>query len=135
MDYLIPAKKQESMKTNEVSKDLRRFGTGIGVGVIAGLAGTLAVTVSQLIEMRITKRKEGVGPANAVEKTLDIHPEPGTKKQLAHRVHWTYGTLWGAVRGLFCRQQVSINGWRPVCTSALSQALPWLLLRSRDQNL
>ena len=79
------------------------------VGIMAGLAGTVAITISQMIEMQITERKAGTGPANAVEKTLDIYPEPGTKKRLSQQVHWTYGTMWGIVRGIL--SAAGINKW------------------------
>ena len=79
---------------------LKTIGTGIGVGLIAGLAGTAAMTASQMIEMHLTKRKAGVGPADAVRKTLHLQATPGTKHKLATEIHWVYGTLWGSVRGL-----------------------------------
>ena len=88
------------MRKNNVQCALRNTATGIGAGIIAGFAGTVAITVCQMIERKITDRKEDAGPANAVEKTLDIQPKPGTKKKLAKRVHWVYGTSWGIIRGL-----------------------------------
>jgi hypothetical protein len=88
------------MKTNKPGSILKTVGTGIGVGLIAGIAGTAAITMSQMIEMRLTKRKAGVGPANAVGKTLKIQAVPGTKHKLSTEIHWVYGTLWGVVRGI-----------------------------------
>ena len=77
-----------------------RIGAAIGKGLIAGLAGTLVMTVSQMIEMGITKRKPSSAPADAVKKTLHIVPEPGYKKTFSNGVHYVYGTSWGVVRGL-----------------------------------
>lgn len=77
-----------------------RIGAAIGKGLIAGLAGTLVMTVSQMIEMSITKRKPSSAPADAVKKALHIVPEPGNKKTFSNAVHYVYGTSWGVVRGL-----------------------------------
>jgi hypothetical protein len=82
------------------STALGKLGAAIGKGLIAGLAGTLAMTVSQMIEMRITKRKPSTAPADAVKKTLHIEAEPGNKKTFSNEVHYAYGTSWGVVRGL-----------------------------------
>ena len=78
-----------------------KLGEGIGVGLIAGLAGTVAITLSQMIEMKIRDRKASTVPADAASKALDIKPEEGKKEQFSQRVHWVYGTLWGVVRGFF----------------------------------
>lgn len=97
------------MKRNKAQVALNRTAETLGASIIAGFAGTVAITVSQMIEMQITKRKAGVGPANAVEKTLHILPKPGTKKKLANEIHWVYGTLWGLVHGLL--SAFGINKW------------------------
>ncbi len=97
------------MKNDQLQCSLKKLGTGIGVGIMAGLAGTIAITVSQMIEVQITERKASTGPADAVEKTLDIKPKPGTKKRLSQEVHWTYGTLWGTVRGIL--SALGMNKW------------------------
>ena len=78
-----------------------KFGSAIGKGLIAGLIGTAAITVSQMIEMKITKRKGSTVPADAASKVLDIKPATVADKQkFSQEVHWTYGTLWGVARGL-----------------------------------
>lgn len=79
---------------------LKKIGTGIGIGIIAGIAGTAAITISQMIERKITNRAPSDAPIKAVENTLYIHPEPGTKEHFGQAVHWIYGTSWGIVRGL-----------------------------------
>jgi len=86
-----------------------KLGECIGVGLIAGLAGTAAITLSQMIEMKIRDRKESTVPADAASKALDIEPKEGKKQQFSHRVHWMYGTSWGIVRGLLAA--VGIKGW------------------------
>ncbi len=80
---------------------LKDFGTALGVGLIAGLAGTVAITVSQMIEMKITKRDSSDAPVKAVEKVLDVEPvAEKDKPKVSQEIHWTYGTALGAVRGL-----------------------------------
>lgn len=73
----------------------------LGIGLAAGLVGTLAITASQMIEMRLRKRKPSPTPAKAVEKVLGIEPAgPEAEKRLSTLTHFGYGTAWGAFRGL-----------------------------------
>ena len=55
---------------------------GIGIRILAGLAGTIAITISQMVEMKITKREASTGRADAMEKIFDVHPEPQVKEKL-----------------------------------------------------
>lgn len=99
-------KRRKKVKTNA----FKEFGTAVGVGLVAGLAGTIAITVSQSIEMKLTKREPSTAPADAVGKTLDIEPTEESKKPaLAQKVHWTYGTGLGIARGLMCL--AGLKGW------------------------
>jgi len=67
--------------------------TAMGKGLMAGAAGTLAITLSQMIEMKITKRKPSEAPAKAAEKVLDVKPATEEdKSKLSQEVHWAYGT-------------------------------------------
>ncbi len=92
------------------SNALDELGTAIGVGLLAGLAGTAAITLSQMIEMKITKRKPSVVPEQAVEKTLDVGAVTEEKKEkVAQEVHWVYGTTWGVPRGLI--RWAGLKGW------------------------
>ena len=102
------------MEKDNVFDGLGAIGATLGKGLIAGLIGTAAITVSQMIEMKITKRKASDGPANAVENTLDIHPAPGTKKRFGQEVHWTYGTLWGVVHGVLAA--AGVKKWAATTT-------------------
>lgn len=102
------------------STALGALGAAIGKGLIAGLAGTLAMTVSQMIEMKITKRKPSSAPADAVKKTLHIVPEPGNKKAFSNKVHYTYGTSWGVVRGL-----LSLAGITGFAATSIHLAAIW----------
>lgn len=72
----------------------------LGKGIIAGIAGTAAITVSQMIEMKITGRKPSDTPAKAATKVFDVKAtNKEHKKQFVQEVHWTYGTMWGLARG------------------------------------
>jgi hypothetical protein len=79
---------------------LGSLGAAIGKGLIAGLAGTVAITISQMIEMSITNRKPSDAPAKAVKKTLHIKALEEYKQEFSNEVHWVYGTSWGVMRGL-----------------------------------
>jgi len=96
--------------TREISTGAGKLGSAIGRGLIAGLAGTLAFTISQMIETKITKRPPSFAPADAASKALSI--EAATReerKKFSNEVHWTYGTLWGVPRGLL--SVYGLKGW------------------------
>ena len=102
------------------STTLGAIGAAIGKGLIAGAAGTAAITLSQMIEMKITGRSPSDAPAEAVEKALDIEPKPGNKEALSNKVHWVYGTAWGALRGL-----LAITGMTTVAATSAHFAAVW----------
>ena len=88
------------MKEYKKPTALAKVGTAIGIGLMAGLAGTIAMTISQMIEMKITGRKSSDTPANAVREVFDIKPvTEGKSKEVSNKVHWVYGTSLGLVRG------------------------------------
>lgn len=83
-----------------VSSALGKVALALGKGIIAGLAGTAAITLSQMIEMKITKRESSDAPADVASKVLDIEPVSEEKKdKVSQEIHWAYGTAWGVVRG------------------------------------
>ena len=56
---------------------------------MAGAAGTLAITLSQMIEMKITKRRPSTAPADEAEKVLDVKPATeADKSKFSQEVHW-----------------------------------------------
>jgi hypothetical protein len=82
---------------------------GIGTGLLAGLAGTAAMTVSSTIEARLRGRPASSAPARATAKVLGIESF-GTDVDRARfndLSHWGYGTGWGVVRGLLAAAGLS----------------------------
>ena len=72
-----------------------------GKGLFAGLAGTVAMTVSSTLEMKISGRPASETPAQAAEEVLNVQPNDEESEALfSNLVHWGYGTGWGSVRGL-----------------------------------
>ncbi len=73
----------------------------VGKGLFAGLAGTVAMTVSSTLEMKIRGRQGSSAPAEAAAKVLGVEPTGEAEEaRFSNLVHWGYGTSWGAVRGL-----------------------------------
>jgi hypothetical protein len=94
----------------------------IGKGLVAGLAGTAAMTVSSTLEMKIRGRPPSSAPAKAAEKVLGIErfESPEAESRFSNLVHWGYGTGWGAVRGL-----LDALGLPPGAATAVHGALVW----------
>lgn len=103
---------------------LSKAGGAIGKGLIAGLAGTVAITISQTIEMKITGRGMSSAPAKVGGKVLGVEPRgkaelekekakpdgdqapedlkkevESNKARFAQLMHIGYGTGWGVARG------------------------------------
>ena len=80
---------------------LGEISSAVGRGLLAGAAGTAAMTVSSTIEAKLRGRVGSSAPADAAGKILGIQPrDPAGKARFSNVVHWGYGTSWGAVRGL-----------------------------------
>ena len=89
---------------------LGELGSTIGKGLLAGLAATAAITISQMIEMRLTKREPSGAPLKVAKETIGAKPEKTEQKEkLAYELHWMYGSGWGIVRGLI--SLTGLKGW------------------------
>jgi len=91
------------MKTrNKLVKGANTVAAGIGKGLLAGFAGTAAMTVSSTVEARLRKRAASSAPARATAKMLGIKEFDSDLAQARFNdlSHWGYGTGWGVVRGL-----------------------------------
>jgi hypothetical protein len=76
--------------------------TAIGRGLVAGLAGTAAMTISSTLEARLRGRAFSTAPARATAKVLGIREFDSDLAQARWNdlSHWGYGTGWGVLRGL-----------------------------------
>src|SRR6201987_2346943 len=74
----------------------------VGKGLLAGLAGTAAMTISSTLEAKLRGRAPSSAPARATTKVLGISSFEDSVAQARFNdlSHWGYGTGWGGVRGL-----------------------------------
>ncbi len=81
--------------------NLGDIAAAVGKGLFAGAVGTAAMTVSSTLEAKLRDRGSSSAPADAAGKVLGVQPrdEAGATR-FSTVVHWSYGTSWGAVRGL-----------------------------------
>ncbi len=80
---------------------LSNIAAAVGKGLFAGAAGTAAMTVSSTLEAKIRDRGSSSAPADAAGKVLGVQPrDEAGEARFSTIVHWSYGTSWGAVRGL-----------------------------------
>jgi hypothetical protein len=80
---------------------LNDIASAIGKGLLAGLIGTAAMTLSSTLEMKLRGRQADDTPSKAAGKVLGVQPRnPQGKARFGSIVHWGYGTAWGGVRGL-----------------------------------
>lgn len=79
-----------------------RLARAIGKGVIAGIAGTAAMTVSSTVEAKLRGRAFSDAPARATAKVLGIaeFEDARAKARFSDLSHWGYGTAWGVAHGL-----------------------------------
>jgi hypothetical protein len=81
----------------------------IGRGLVAGLAGTAAMTISSTLEARLRGRPPSTAPARATAKVLGIKAFDSdlASARFNDLSHWGYGTGWGVVRGLLAAAGLS----------------------------
>jgi len=96
--------------------------TAIGRGLLAGFAGTAAMTVSSTLEARLRGRAASSAPARATAKVLGIKEfeDAQAKARFSDLSHWGYGTGWGVVRGL-----LGATGMSPAKATAAHGAAVW----------
>ncbi|MEA2187337.1 MAG: hypothetical protein QOK16_2348 [Solirubrobacteraceae bacterium] len=94
----------------------------IGRGLVAGFAGTAAMTVSSTLEMKLRGRAASTAPADATAKVLGIERfrEDAAKARFSNLVHWGYGSAWGVVHGL-----LRLAGLPPAKATAAHLAAVW----------
>ncbi len=91
-----------------MSTTLGDVAADFGKGLFAGLAGTVAMTASSTLEMKLSGRSASETPAQAAEAVLEVEPtDEEAEARFSNLVHWGYGTGWGSVRGLLDSAGVS----------------------------
>ena len=103
-------------------KTVGTIASSIGKGLVAGLAGTAAMTVSSSLEARIRHRAASSAPARATAKVLGIKEfeDDIAAARFNDLSHWGYGTVWGVVRGL-----LGATGLSPKAATATHGAAVW----------
>ena len=82
----------------------RRIGVAgaIGRGIVAGVAGTGAMTAFQkFVEMPLSGRGDSYVPAELAERVLPVNPTSAKgRKQLNYATHFGLGGMWGTAYGV-----------------------------------
>lgn len=93
----------------------------VGRGLVAGAIGTIALTLAESAEMRLTGRTPSMIPGQVGAKLagLDAKTHPAVKP-LNPIVHWTHGISLGAVRGL-----LDVAGLRALPATVVFYPLVW----------
>jgi hypothetical protein len=83
-------------------KAANTLASAIGRGLVAGFAGTAAMTVSSTVEAKLRGREPSSAPARATAKVLGIKEFEDARASARFNdiSHWGYGTSWGVLRGL-----------------------------------
>ena len=100
---------------------LSELASAVGKGLFAGIAGTAAITASQMIEMKLSGRASSNTVSTAAGKALGVQPRNSEgRRRFTNVMHWAYGTAWGAARGL-----LSASGLREPAASTLHFLAVW----------
>ncbi|MGY1712615.1 hypothetical protein ACI8AC_24205 [Geodermatophilus sp. SYSU D00758] len=81
-------------------------------GAVAGLAGTAAMTLAELVEQSVTSRPDSYVPGRTLTALTTRRRLPGSARPpvLNHLMHWGTGALVGTLRGVW--SAVGLRGWR-----------------------
>jgi hypothetical protein len=96
-------------------KAANTLASAIGKGLVAGFAGTAAMTISSTIEAKLRGREPSSAPARATAKVLGIKEfeDARAAARFNDLSHWGYGTSWGVLRGL-----LAASGMTPKAATA-----------------
>jgi hypothetical protein len=103
-------------------KTAEKLAGSIGKGLVAGFAGTAAMTISSTLEAKLRGRAPSSAPARATAKVLGISSFEDSVAQARFNdlSHWGYGTGWGIVHGL-----LDTIGLSPRTATAAHGAAVW----------
>lgn len=80
-------------------------GNAVARGLVAGLAGTAAMTAAEKLEQMITGRPNSFVPAHTLERLLRLPSKPDDERLgMNWAMHWGQGVLLGAVRGMMAER-------------------------------
>lgn len=88
-----------------------KLAASLGVGLVAGFVGTVAMTAVQTVEMRLRRREPSTTPLKAAQKVLRFTvDDERAEAALNNGVHFAYGSGWGVFRGLL-DTALGLRGW------------------------
>ena len=100
---------------------MKNIARELAKGLLAGLVGTAAMTLSETAEMRLTGREGSTVPGRVGAKLVGVRPTgEAAMARLNTRVHWGHGVLMGSVRGV-----LSLAGLTGLPATATHFALVW----------
>jgi hypothetical protein len=113
--------KKNKKKQEDASATLAKVASGVGIGFVAGLVGTAAMTAAQMIEMHFSGREASDTPYQAVKKTFGIGAQSEADKELVSNVtHFAYGSTWGVPRGV-----MAVLGMKGVAGTSAHMGAVW----------
>jgi len=99
---------------------LDALAVALGRGLVAGVAGTAAMTVASTVEMKLRRREPSAAPAEVAGKLLGVKPRKRAGGRFATVAHLTAGTSLGVARGL-----LDLAGVRGNAARAAFFAIAW----------
>jgi len=98
------------------------FVEAVGLGLAAGVIGTIALTVAESAEQRLTGRQSSTIPGQVGTKLAGKDPatNPALVARLNPIVHWVHGISLGAVRGL-----LDLTGLSALAATVVFVPLVW----------
>jgi hypothetical protein len=107
---------KDASQDSQAAEELAKM---VGLGMLAGLAGSVVMTAFQkLIEMPISGREDSYQPAKLAQKLLPIEPpKDKARKRLNYAMHFALGAMWGGAYGV-----AAYNGLRGA--HAVSRVFP-----------
>ena len=82
-----------------IARRIDNFAVGLGRGLVAGAAGTAAITLSAVVEMKIRGREASSVPEDVAAKLLRLEPrDERAAKRLGMLAHLASGLALGPLR-------------------------------------